>query len=426
MGGARLAAGAVLGGLALIAVHLALAGTYWNSEEGVYALTARLLLSGHELYRQTAAAQPPVVFLVGAGLLAIHDGLEWLRLGVAGFQLGAGLLAAQIVWRTTGSLIGSIVAVPATLLTPWAVHEHGSLTPELISLPFLLGALLASRRERTIPVAGMLCGLLPLIKLPDVLPAVVIILCATNIRRTALWAAGTFLIALAATLLLGGDAFWRDVVVAQSQSQLRPVGLVKGWWLQAAWTLSGLVVCSLLAFWLRRTATDQGMLRAVLMTSLATSVTLVSVLKTGTGLNVTVPVEAVLVPGALSGAVLTWRLARRDRGRWLWVATAISALAILTLAQSLSLILSPSDPEPFLRPGSAQVGWAEAASKSQLRSAVNAARACPKGSVFGGPPLIAFAADRRMPADQPDAFITALPALRSVREQMDRAPDVCR
>ena len=78
---------------------MVLRDTFWNTEEGVYALTARLLDSSHALYRDVAAAQPPLTYLVGAGLLAIHDSLEWLRLTVACLQLGAGLLAGQVVWR---------------------------------------------------------------------------------------------------------------------------------------------------------------------------------------------------------------------------------------------------------------------------------------------------------------------------------------
>jgi hypothetical protein len=158
--------GAVCGAAAVVVVHLALAGTFWNSEEGVYALSARLFLHGHALYDETAAAQPPGVYVVGAGLLAIHDVVEWLRLGVGLLQLGAGLLAAQIVWRTTGSVLASVVTPAAIILTPWAVHEHGSLTPELVSLPVLLGAIVATQRPRTLVLGGVLCGLLPLIKLP--------------------------------------------------------------------------------------------------------------------------------------------------------------------------------------------------------------------------------------------------------------------
>jgi hypothetical protein len=64
--------GALLGLVALVVAHIVLADTYWNSEEGIYALSARLLLAGHPLYRETVAGQPPGTFLEGAALLAIH------------------------------------------------------------------------------------------------------------------------------------------------------------------------------------------------------------------------------------------------------------------------------------------------------------------------------------------------------------------
>jgi hypothetical protein len=423
--GTRLIAGALLGGLALIAVHLALLGSYWNSEEGIYALTARLLLSGHELYRQTVSAQPPGTYLVGAGLLAIHDSLEWLRVAVAGLQLTAGLLAGQIVWRTTGSAAASVATPAIMLLTPWAVHEHGTLTPELVSLPFLLGALLTCRRRRTVVVAGSLCGCLPLVKLPYALPALVIILSSDDVRRASRWAVGAFAAGLVATILLGGDALWKETVIAQTQSGTHSLQAVKGWWLQAAWNLSGLVLCCLLALRFRERANDWGQLRAVLNASVALSITLLSVVKNGTSLNVTVPIEAVLVPGAVSGLVLAWRAAHAEGARQ-WAAGLAVAALIFTFAQSASLIISPTDPNPFLRVGSSHVGWSVILTGPQFRSAVTAARACAGASVYGGPPLIAFAAGRRVPDDQPDAFITTTPVLRAVLKRMQDARTICR
>ena len=92
-------------------------------------------------------------------------------------------------------------------------------------------------------------------------------------------------------------------MIAQAQTGFHSLGELKGWWLQAAWTLSGLVVCCLLAAGFRDQASDREQLRAVLVTSVAMLLLLLSDIKNGTGLNVTVPVEAVLVPGAVSGLV---------------------------------------------------------------------------------------------------------------------------
>lgn len=68
--------GLLLGVATLLAVHLLLLHTYWNYSEGVYALTAQQMLHGGDLYGRIVGAQPPGVFLVGVGLLAIHDSLE--------------------------------------------------------------------------------------------------------------------------------------------------------------------------------------------------------------------------------------------------------------------------------------------------------------------------------------------------------------
>jgi hypothetical protein len=42
-----------------------------------------------------------------------------------------------------------------------------------------------------------------------------------------------------------------------------------------------------------------------------------------------------------------------------------------------------------------------------MRALVAVAERCPPGSVFTGPPLAAFIAQRRVAADQPDAFIVS-------------------
>src|SRR6185437_11650927 len=176
----------LLGAAALLAVHFGLLHTYWEYSEGVYALTAREILHGGDLYGHIVGAQPPGVFLAGVALLAVHDGLEWLRLAVACLQLGAGLIAARIVYRLSGSTVGAMLAAVAMVLTPWAVREHGALTPELISLPVMLGAALLAGDARRGNWAGALCGLLVLIKFPLAIPAVVLLALAVDRRRAAL------------------------------------------------------------------------------------------------------------------------------------------------------------------------------------------------------------------------------------------------
>jgi hypothetical protein len=55
-------------------------------------------------------------------------------------------------------------------------------------------------------------------------------------------------------------------------------------------------------------------------------------------------------------------------------------VAGFTLAQGASLLADPSDPQPFLRAGSSNVGWAVSLIRPQLAPAVAAARRCPPGS----------------------------------------------
>jgi hypothetical protein len=75
---------------------------YWEFSDGVYAETARVFLHGQRLYSDVAAAQPPPVYLFGALLLAIHDGLGALRAGLALVELVTAALVALSVWRLSG------------------------------------------------------------------------------------------------------------------------------------------------------------------------------------------------------------------------------------------------------------------------------------------------------------------------------------
>jgi hypothetical protein len=136
--------------------------------------------------------------------------------------LVAALIGARIVFRLIGSRIASAVTPALMLLTPWAVHEHGALTPELVALPVMLGAaLLAADPDRSAG-AGVSCGLLVLIKFPLAIPAVVLVLLAGNVRRAATCAGVTVGAGLAAAWLAGGSGFWRDALIAQIHSGSRP------------------------------------------------------------------------------------------------------------------------------------------------------------------------------------------------------------
>ena len=56
---------------------------YWDFSDGVYAESAREFLHGLVPYQDFAAAQPPLVYLVGVVLVAIYDGLASVRAGMA-------------------------------------------------------------------------------------------------------------------------------------------------------------------------------------------------------------------------------------------------------------------------------------------------------------------------------------------------------
>ena len=411
-------AAAVGGGIvALVAVHLILRGTYWDYSEGVYALTAHLWLHGHALYRDVVGAQPPGVFVVGAALLALKDALEFLRAGVAGLQLVGGLAASIIVWRLTANRVGAILAAPAVLLTPWAIHEHGALTPELIAVPLLLWAALFSVSTRRAAVTGLLCGLLPLVKVPYILPAIVLLACSADRRRSIRWAAATLAAGVLATALLAGEAAWRDVIYAQTQSGYRPLHVIVGYWAQSGWNLAGLLIAAGLIWRHRALIADRRLLRTTFALAVAMLLTFVANAKQGTALNVTVPVEAALMPLAVCGAVLVARQGARN-----WEALLCAAALLFAAVQSASLLIAPSDPAPFVRVASRFGGLGESMSPSQLRASVARARSCAPRLSFSGPPFIAWVAARHMPANEPDQFIIShAPILAAKRAAVDAA-----
>ena len=417
-------AAVLLGVGALVAVHLLLLGTYWDYSEGVYALTAHLILHGGDLYGRIVGAQPPGVFLVGAGLLAIHSSVEWVRFGVGCLQLAAGLIAARIVYRLTESRIATVLTPAAVLLTPWAVHEHGALIPEVVSLPVMLGAALLSVERRWAVAAGVLCGLLPLIKVPLVIPAIAIVAFSANPRTTALSAAITLIAGLGLTTILAGDGFWRDVFLAQLETGARSLGVLKGFWAQAGWNVLGLLFCSAVAIRMRAAALDRRLMLTTIALAAANVITFLTNFKNGTDLNVTVPVEASLVPLAACGTVFAFRAAR-TAPRQKWLAAACSIALAFTLAQSISLITSPHNPIPFLRAFSAPA-WEITLTAPQLRAAVAAVRTCPPGEPYAGAPLIAFMAGHPPPDDQPDQFLPAhASTLASVHAQILAVRPLC-
>jgi hypothetical protein len=392
---AFLLAGAALGVVVLICLHVWRGSGYWDYSEGVYALTSRLFLHGGDLYGRIVAAQPPGLFAAGAAILAVHDSLSWLRLAIGIVQLATGVLGGVMVWRLTKSGAATALTPALVLLTPWAVRAHGELLPELFGAPLTLGILLAGERGRA-PLAGLLAAVAVSFKLPFVLPAAVALACSRDRRLALMWGAGWLAAGAVLCLLVFGGDLWRDTVVAQLHSGHRHPAYLG----QAAWGLAGLVLPAAVAVVARRRSVNPSGVVSLAALGSAWLVTILSTTKIGTILNVVVPVEGVLVPLAVTGAVLAWR-SGRVRG------LVAGAAVLFVLAQGVALVAEPARTGlPFLYPGATRGNWGRAASSTQIDAQAAAARACPPGVAYSGGPFVAFVAHRTMPADQPDQFLT--------------------
>jgi hypothetical protein len=399
---------------ALIAEHLVRGNAYWDYSEGVYLFSSRLLLHGADLYGTVVAAQPPPLFVIGAGLLSIDDSLGWVRWAIGAVEVGTGLLAAAVVWRLSASRAAATIAAPLVLLTPWAVHEHGSLIPEMIVAPLLLGGVLLAPQARRAPWLGLIAALLPAFKLSYALPALVLIALSADWRRAARWALAAAAVEIALTAaLFGATDVWRDTVTAQFESGHVSGHALVGEWGQIAWNLSGLLVAALIAWILRRRVEHSRTLVVASAVAGATLLTLASTWKLGTSLNSVVPAETTLVPLAVAGCV--WAL--REAGRRRRLAAPGIVAVIFAVAQGVALVASPHvhGAHPFLRPGSAP-GYGVTLSADEVDAAARTARSCPAGVPYSGTPIIAFIAHRPLPADQPDQYLAQLaPVLRDAR-----------
>jgi hypothetical protein len=412
----RLAAGLAAFALA-VALELVRGHADWGPSEGVYALTSRLLLHGGDLYGGLVASQPPWVYLFGAGALAIHDSLDALRLACGCLQVVTALLAAEAVWRLTGHRLAAILVAPLVVLTPWAVHQHGLLLPEQLGAPLLLGAALFASRPDSARWAGVLAAVAVFAKLPFLLPALALVALSPARAVAARWALGALAAQAAIFTAVFGTGFWREVVQAQQQSG-HGLELQIGSFVQAAWNLAPLLVLAAAALWLgpsrpdlagaRGQARDGALLATLAATAAGVLATVLTIVKPGTGLNVIVPSEPLLATLAVAGIVWALRTPLRAGA-----AVAGAALVALALAQSASLLVDPTNPRPFHRPLSSTPGWKVGATREQMRVLVAAAEACPAGTVYGGPPLVAFIAHRRVPAGQPDAFIVSHAAMHA-------------
>ena len=281
---------------------------YWDFSDGVYAERAREFLHGLVPYRDFAAAQPPLVFLVGVVLLAIHDGLASVRAGMALADLVPAILVGVCVWRLTGLRAVAIASALLSPLLPISLHEHAQFTPETLAAPLLLGgALLCARRGRA-GVGGVLLALAVVSKLAFALPALAIAL-STRQRREAtlslILAGVVFAIASVAGFGIG---VWREAVQAQLQVGRASLHDAGGYIAQGAWNELPLVVPAAAGVWLvwtrRERPLDMELMRALVAAALAGLLLVFTVFKLGSYINVLVVAEPPLLVLAAAGAVL--------------------------------------------------------------------------------------------------------------------------
>lgn len=406
--------------LVLVILHIWKGESYWLNSDGVYLLTSRMLLADKGLYSDIAVAQPPFVFWFGAGVLAFHDSLEWVRFAVGGIQAGGAFAASLCVWRLTRNKILAGITGPIALLTPLAVHEHGHLTPDVLAGPFLLsGVLLAGLDRRwSNALAVVLAVCVVFLKVPLVLPALIIVAFAV---RSDWFSAAIFLTATVIFLTVsarsfGGMNLWNNVVVAQTQI---PRSLHHRGWGQIFWLIVAPISLSTLAFAFSRHARDQRLMRILLFVALTTTaLTFLSCMKFGTWLNVLVTPESVLLPLMILG--IYWSVKEfHEKKAFSTISAAMVGVffAFLMCAQSVSLFASAKNPVVFLRPGSHGEGIMNL-SDAEVKAAVQQVKAqCPANLPYRGTAFLAFLARRSPPGMQPDRFITVQARIHHKRLQ---------
>jgi hypothetical protein len=371
---------------------------YWDFSDGVYAETARVLLHGHSLYTDTAAAQPPPVYLLGALLLAIHDGLGSLRAGLALLELATAALVALSVWRLCGRGRVALAAGVLAPLLPITLHEHAQLLPETLAAPLVMGgALWCARRERAY-AGGAMLALAAACKLAFVVPALAVVLVAAARRRALAGFALAGVALVLAALAVFGTALWREAVRAQLQVGSASVHYVAQLLAQAAWNELPLLAGAAAALALAHEARERQLLRTLAAAAAGGLALGLTLFKSGSYIDVFVVAEPPLLALAACGAVWAWE---RGRARWL-----VALLGALLAAQSLSLLIAPGDPVIARRP-LAHSGLEYVLSPAAVTRAVAVARRCPPGVAYSGQPYLAFVSRRAMPGDQPDLFIIA-------------------
>ena len=414
-GGRLLLAWLLLAAAALVALAVWQGEAYWEYSDGVYSLSARQLLDGHALYRDFAGAQPPPLYLLGAGALALSDAPAAIRVLMALCEAATSLLVLVAVWRLTRRPGVALAAALACFVTPWALREHAQLLPETVAAPLLLGATLAAARRGGggALAAGVLGAIAVSFKVAFALPALAIVLAARERRRALSGFAAAGAVLALTFLLIFGEPLWSNVVAGQAQTGRAALGYVVGLWAQAGWNVAPLLVLAALAWPARAALADADLARSLLAAALGSLLLLATLLKHGSWLTVMVVVEPPLLCLAAGGVAAL--LGERDAsgraglgadagaGRSARAIAGAAAVALLA-AQAGSLLAAPDDPVLFTRPLAATAP-ARALSDAEVTRAVAAIRRCPAGTTYSGAPYLAFVAGRDIAGAQPDQFM---------------------
>lgn len=391
----------LLGSLCLLAGLFFWQGdAYVTYAEGVYLFSARMVLDGAVPYRDFITAHPPLLVYSGAGLLAIWDALEGVRVLLAGVCLATGATVLVAVRRLTGSAPAAVLAGWAALVSPWALHDHAMLMPETFGAPLVMAAALLAARERTAIAAGVVAGIAIGFKWPFILPGLALAaVCPARWRFLAAFA-GTFGLGVALSFALFGGGLYDQLVTAQQDVGWHSLREFGGLAAQAAWNLAPLVALAALGVVFARASRDPALVRTLVAVALANLILVLTIAKTGTYVNTIVLAEPPLI--ALGAAGVVWALRPRHRAA-LAIAGAAVALAAVQVA---ALLAGPTDPGLFVRPFSDPAhGWE--ADDAAVARTVAEARRCPPGVPYSGAPFYAFVAERPMPGDEPDQFLLA-------------------
>jgi hypothetical protein len=376
---------------------------YWDFSDGVYAESAREFLHGLVPYRDFAAAQPPLVYLVGVVLLAFHDGLASLRAGMALADLVTASLAGMCVWRLTGLRAVAIVTALLSPLLPISLHEHALLVPETLAAPLLLGGVLLCGRRGRAGVGGILLATAAAAKLAFALPALAIALSTRQRREATLSLILAGVVFAIASFAAFGIAVWREAVHAQLQVGRAPLHYAGGLVAQGVWSELPLFIPAAAGAWLvwthRERPLNMELMRALLAAALAGLLLVFTVFKDGSWINVLAVAEPPLLVLAAAGTV--WS-ARRSRA----AAIAVGLLGALLVAQIVSLLVDPANAPIAQRPG-ARKALVWTAGPDTVNLTVNVARVGPPTRAYSGDPYYAFLSHRRMPGNQPDLFMLA-------------------